>query len=82
MTIRGNLALALRLDGVDTPERPAHFPRARSVRAVDLETFYLAAGRGRAMLLGRILPDSVINSGFVSAARLPAVPSSTVHVGR
>jgi pimeloyl-ACP methyl ester carboxylesterase len=51
VTIRGNLALALRLDGVDTPGRPVHFPRARSVRACDIETFYLDAGTGPAAVL-------------------------------
>jgi pimeloyl-ACP methyl ester carboxylesterase len=51
VTIRGNLALALRLDGVDAPERPPHFLRARSVAAADVETFYLEAGRGRAVVL-------------------------------
>lgn len=51
VTIRGNLALALRLDGVDTPDRPAHFPRARTVRTADVETFYLEAGTGGAVVL-------------------------------
>jgi pimeloyl-ACP methyl ester carboxylesterase len=51
VTIRGNLALALRLDGVDTPGRPLHFPRARTVRTAGLETFYLEAGTGRTVVL-------------------------------
>jgi pimeloyl-ACP methyl ester carboxylesterase len=51
VTICGNLALALRLDGVDAPERPPHFPRARSVVAADVETFYLDAGRGPVVVL-------------------------------
>jgi pimeloyl-ACP methyl ester carboxylesterase len=51
VTIRGSLALALRLDGVDTPERPQHFPRARTVRAHGVDTFYLDAGAGRPLVL-------------------------------
>jgi pimeloyl-ACP methyl ester carboxylesterase len=51
VTIRGNLALALRLDGFDAPDRPAHFPRARTVRASDLDTFYLEAGTGVPVVL-------------------------------
>jgi pimeloyl-ACP methyl ester carboxylesterase len=51
LVIRGNIALTLRLEGVDDPARPARFPRARTVRALDLETFYLEAGQGRPVIL-------------------------------
>jgi pimeloyl-ACP methyl ester carboxylesterase len=51
LSIRGNLALALRLEGVDDPARPVRFPRARTVRALDLDTFYLEAGSGPPVVL-------------------------------
>ena len=51
LAMRGNLALALKLDGVDAPERPRSFPRARTVRARGIDTFYLDAGRGPAVVL-------------------------------
>ena len=51
LTIRGNLALVLKLEGVDSPERPAHFARARTVRALDLDSFYLEAGQGPPIVL-------------------------------
>jgi pimeloyl-ACP methyl ester carboxylesterase len=51
LTIRGNLALALKLEGADDPARPAHFQRARTVRALDVETFYLEAGTGTPVVL-------------------------------
>ena len=51
LTIRGNLALVLKLEGVDYPERPQRFPRARTVRALDLESFYLDAGSGPPVVL-------------------------------
>ena len=51
LVIRGNMALALRLDGTGQPDRPAHFPRARTVRAHDVGTFYLEAGQGPAVVL-------------------------------
>ena len=51
LTIRGNLALVLKLEGVDYPERPTRFPRARTVRPLDLETFYLEAGAGPPVVL-------------------------------
>jgi pimeloyl-ACP methyl ester carboxylesterase len=51
LTIRGNLALVLKLEGVDYPERPTHFPRARMARADDLDTFYLEAGEGPPVVL-------------------------------
>ena len=51
LTMRGNIALVMRLDGADAPGRPLHFPRARTVRALDLETFYLEAGAGPPVVL-------------------------------
>lgn len=51
LAMRGNIALALKLEGTDDPERPAEFPRARAVVAGDVETFYLEAGRGPAVVL-------------------------------
>jgi pimeloyl-ACP methyl ester carboxylesterase len=51
LVIRGNMALALRLDGTGQPDRPARFPRARTVRALDVETFYLEAGTGPPAIL-------------------------------
>jgi pimeloyl-ACP methyl ester carboxylesterase len=46
LAIRGNMALALRLDGAGQPERPVGFPTARMAQALDIETFYLEAGTG------------------------------------
>ena len=51
LVMRGNLALALKLDGLDLPERPPSFPRARTVRALDVDTFYLDAGTGPVAVL-------------------------------
>jgi pimeloyl-ACP methyl ester carboxylesterase len=51
LSIRGNMALVLKLEGVDAPERPVRFPRARTARAHDLETFYLEAGEGPPVVL-------------------------------
>ncbi|HLY38578.1 MAG TPA: alpha/beta fold hydrolase [Candidatus Binatia bacterium] len=51
LTIRGNMALAIRLDAVDDPGRPPAFPRARTARTLDVETFYLEAGRGHPVVL-------------------------------
>jgi pimeloyl-ACP methyl ester carboxylesterase len=55
LKVRGNLALALRLDGVfdrpDRPDRPARFPRSRTVTAGRLRTFYLEAGEGPPVIL-------------------------------
>jgi len=51
LSIRGNLALALKLEGADIPERPVHFSRARTVQARELDTFYLEAGTGPAVVL-------------------------------
>src|SRR5690348_2326287 len=39
LVIRGNLALALKLDGADAPDRSRSFSRARTVRALDVDTF-------------------------------------------
>jgi pimeloyl-ACP methyl ester carboxylesterase/putative sterol carrier protein len=51
LTIRGNMVLALKLEAVDDPGRPPAFPRARTVRALDIETFYLEAGAGPPVVL-------------------------------
>jgi pimeloyl-ACP methyl ester carboxylesterase len=51
LRIRGNMALALQLDGFDHPGRPVRLPRARTVRAHDIDTFYLEAGHGPAVVL-------------------------------
>ena len=45
LDVTGNLALSLQLDGMfDTPERPAHFPRAGIALAAGVRTAYLEAG--------------------------------------
>jgi pimeloyl-ACP methyl ester carboxylesterase len=49
--IRGDMALALKLEGVDDPARPPHHPRARVARALDVDTFYLEAGAGPPVVL-------------------------------
>jgi pimeloyl-ACP methyl ester carboxylesterase len=51
LVMRGNLALALKLDGADLPERPRSFPRARTVPVHGTDTFYLEAGDGPAVVL-------------------------------
>jgi pimeloyl-ACP methyl ester carboxylesterase/putative sterol carrier protein len=51
LTIRGNLALALKLEGADDAQRPVRFSRARTVRALDVDTFYLDAGAGPPVVL-------------------------------
>jgi len=51
LRIRGNMALALKLDGFDHPAKPVRLPRARMVRALGIDTFYLEAGRGPAVVL-------------------------------
>jgi len=51
LRIRGNMALALRLEGTDHPEKPARFPRARNVHAHGVDTFYLEAGEGPPVIL-------------------------------
>jgi pimeloyl-ACP methyl ester carboxylesterase len=50
LRIRGNMALALKLESGE-PARPVRFPRARTVRAHDLDTFYLEAGEGPPVVL-------------------------------
>jgi pimeloyl-ACP methyl ester carboxylesterase len=50
--VRGNLALSLRLGGVfDRPHRPVRFPRARTIMAGGLRTFYLEGGEGPPVVL-------------------------------
>lgn len=44
LNIRGNIALALKLEGLLKEPRPKHFPRPRRVRAAGIDTFYLEAG--------------------------------------
>jgi pimeloyl-ACP methyl ester carboxylesterase len=45
VTVRGNLALALQVDGsFDVGEPPAHFPRARAIDVDGVRTGYLEAG--------------------------------------
>ncbi len=51
LTMRGNIALALKLQGTVHPDRPARIPRARTVPALSLDTFYLEAGEGPAVVL-------------------------------
>jgi pimeloyl-ACP methyl ester carboxylesterase len=51
LTMRGNIALVMRLDGADLPGRPVEYPRARTVRAFDVDTFYLEAGAGPPVVL-------------------------------
>jgi pimeloyl-ACP methyl ester carboxylesterase len=51
LTVRGNLALTLELDGFDHPAKPIHFPRAKRVDARGIETFYLEAGQGPPVVL-------------------------------
>ena len=52
LLVRGNLALALRLDSIFKPQgRPIHWPRWDSVRADGLHTAYLEAGSGPPVLL-------------------------------
>jgi pimeloyl-ACP methyl ester carboxylesterase/putative sterol carrier protein len=52
LTVRGNLALSLKLDGLFSgPDRPVDFPRAGYARPMGLDTFYLEAGTGPPALL-------------------------------
>lgn len=51
LTIRGNLALAMRLDGSAAADRPPDAPRARTVRAGGIDTFTLEAGAGPPVVL-------------------------------
>lgn len=46
LTVRGDLALSLQLDGLwaEDPDRPSAWPRARSVTAMGVRTPYLEAG--------------------------------------
>lgn len=52
LRVRGNLALALKLDGLfQNEDRPVRWPAARSVRAAGIHTEYLEAGRGFPVVL-------------------------------
>jgi pimeloyl-ACP methyl ester carboxylesterase/putative sterol carrier protein len=51
LRIRGNMALALQLEGFDHPAKPLRFPRAKRVQARGIDTFYLEAGHGQPVVL-------------------------------
>jgi len=51
LTMRGNIALALKLQGTVHPDRPARIPRARTVPAGSIDTFFLEAGAGPSVVL-------------------------------
>ncbi len=51
LRIRGNLALALRLQGTEHPSRSPRVPRALTVHALGIDTFYLDAGEGPPVVL-------------------------------
>jgi pimeloyl-ACP methyl ester carboxylesterase/putative sterol carrier protein len=70
LTVRGNLALALQLDGMfDRAEGADHRTYTRSVRAGGIETFYLEAGPPDA-------PPIVLVHGLsaTNASMLPLIP--------
>jgi pimeloyl-ACP methyl ester carboxylesterase len=51
LTMRGNIALALKLQGAVSPDLPARIPRTHTVAAGPLDTFYLEAGTGPQVVL-------------------------------
>src|SRR4029450_4788309 len=51
LTMRGNIALALKLQGTVPSAAPARIPRARTVPAHGVDTFYLEAGDGPPVVL-------------------------------
>ena len=51
LTMRGNIALALKLQGTVHPDRPARIPRARNVAAGSIDTFFVEAGTGPPIVL-------------------------------
>src|SRR4029453_8766589 len=51
LTMRGNIALALKLQGTVPAGAPARIPRARTVPAHGVDTFYLEAGDGPPVVL-------------------------------
>lgn len=52
LSVRGNLSLALKLDGIfDRRERPSNRPRPGRVVANGIDTFYLDAGSGPAVIV-------------------------------
>ena len=64
LTMRGNIALALKLEGLlRGPERPVNFPRPGRVLADGIDTFYLEAGRGYPVILLHGLGSS--NAGML-----------------
>lgn len=68
LRVRGNLALSLRLSGSFAPgTRPAHFPRATTIRAGKTDTFLLEAGEGPPVIVLHGL-------GATNASMLPLIP--------
>ncbi len=52
LRVRGSIALALQLEGlIQSPERQVHFPRPRRIKAYGIDTFFLEAGQGPAVVL-------------------------------
>jgi pimeloyl-ACP methyl ester carboxylesterase len=51
LRIRGNMSLALQLDGFDHPRKAPRLPRAKTVQALGTDTFYLEAGQGPPVVL-------------------------------
>ena len=71
LTVRGNLALALAIDGAfDAGVRPPEHPRARRITVLGADTFYLEAGPADA-------PPVVLLHGLgaTNASMLPLIPA-------
>jgi pimeloyl-ACP methyl ester carboxylesterase len=69
LSVRGNLSLALKLDGVfDRRERPSNRPRPGHVIANGIDTFYLDAGSGPPVIVLHGL-------GATNASMLPTLSS-------
>jgi pimeloyl-ACP methyl ester carboxylesterase len=52
LSVRGSLALAMKLEGLlEDARRPRHFPRPRRVQAHGVSTFFLEAGKGSPVVL-------------------------------
>lgn len=67
LRVSGNLALSLRLSGsFPADSRPAHFPRAATVAAGEIDTFFVDAGEGPPIVLLHGL-------GATNASMLPLV---------
>lgn len=71
LTVRGNLALALAIDGAfDVGHRPPEHPRARVIDVLGARTFYLEAGRADAP------PVLLLHGlGATNASMLPLLPA-------